>query len=377
MKKTMTGMVAYSKMMGADLPEKTSTYTPISHKEIVDKVRSEIIGAGFTITREEYSCTGSGNIAVGSFGLQYRSDPHIELCASFMNSYNKRYAFRFSLGGFIKSNNSVFMAADGTHGSFKRMHTGVADIMSSHKIKEFIDNAGEYWDSLVNAKEALYYRTFDSTDFYNVTGALFFDNNVLNTFQMSQVKEEMARIEKEANAEYRTLNMWDMYSAVVYGVKEGNPTSWMNDLEMIHSKFQPFIDAAKLIPKSTVPENTERPEKTIQDHIGINEGSVFVHEPQDTYKEEEFVLEDLPNVLRVNYQPSQEEVRALEDAGFTVVIETPDFDEQEFDGIHEEEDEEIVFTDNEDFEIRLKEPLDIKPVFAKISDNGDPWDPRF
>ena len=102
MKKTMSGMPAYATILGATLPEKTETYTPISHTSVINRVRSEITTAGYIITGEEYRCSNNGDIAVGSFRLNYKSDPDIELAANFLNSYNKQYAFRFNLGGMVK-----------------------------------------------------------------------------------------------------------------------------------------------------------------------------------------------------------------------------------------------------------------------------------
>jgi hypothetical protein len=381
MKKTMTGMLAFSKMMSTELPEKTGTYTPISHSEIIAKVRSEIIDAGFTITREEYSCSSEGKVAVGSFGLVYKADKDIELCANFMNSYNKRYAFRFSLGGIIKVNNAVFMLNDAGHGSFKRMHTGLADIMSSHKIKEFIDNAGEYWDSLVNAKNLMQsIKSYDS-DLYSTAGKLFFDKKILNTFQLSQIREEFERARKDAEAEERNLTLWDVYSSVTFGVREGNPTTWMNDLEAIHEVFAPFIEdeehtkmlAAKKMSAVTAGAGVHAELEAFMESSGMVSSEVFENtDPIENLPK----VEDNPNVLRVSYQPSDEEIFALKEAGIEVIVESNDFDEKEFDDQWEESAEEVAFVDTPEFEEDFEESFDLEPKPAKI-DHNDPWDRRF
>lgn len=335
MKKTMTGMLAYSKMMSIRLPEKTGTYTPIAHADIIHKVRSEILDAGFIITREEYSCTSEGNVAVGSFGLVYKVDKDIELCANFMNSYNKRYAFRFSLGGVIKKNNAVFMVSDAAHGSFKRMHTGLADLMSSHKIKEFIDNAGGYWDSLKEVKDLMTSVYSNRDDLYRKVGQLFFEKKILNTFQLNLIREEYEKISAEAEKNEENITLWDVYSAVTFGVREGNPTTWMNDLEAIHDSFNDLIDAhrhlmgimAEKVSKSTMA--TEESVKIFERMEELMITSSLVDAVNFNTDPVEIPKEDNPNVLRVSYQPSDEEISALKAAGIEVIVDFVDFEQQD------------------------------------------------
>ena len=148
-------MTAYAKMIGAGLPEKTPTYTPIAHTSVINRVRSEITNAGFIITGEEYRSTNDGQIAIGTFRMNYKADPDIELSANFMNSYNKQYAFRFSLGGLVKVCNNGMMLSNSKFGAYKRVHKGAADILAEGKIADFINDADLYWASLVEHKDKM------------------------------------------------------------------------------------------------------------------------------------------------------------------------------------------------------------------------------
>jgi hypothetical protein len=391
MKKTMTGMLAYSKMMSTELPEKTGTYTPISHHEIISKVRSEIIGAGFIITREDYSCSSDGKVAVGSFGLIYKTDPHIELCANFMNSYNKRYAFRFSLGGIIKQNNAVFMVSDTTHGGFKRMHTGVADILSSHKIKELIDNAGEYWDALVNTKDLMISIPCHKNDLYMKTGELFFETKTINTFQMNQIREEYEKINNQALAEGRSINLWDLYTAITFGVREGNPSTWMNDLEAIYEVFDKMIKAvsSSSIARVKIPEKFEQNGDLLISDYEMRDymvSSGLIDKPVLADTDKLIAEEDDPNVLRVNYIPSDEEIKALKKFGIRIIVDCQNFDEEEFDGdwdkkLEEELEEELEqeleeveslpFDESEEFEENFEESFEIPATLFDEDDDDD------
>ena len=64
---------------------------------LLTKLRQEVEDTGYEITEESYRSSINGQIALGTFKLRYDFDPEIELSATFLNSYNKQYAFRFML----------------------------------------------------------------------------------------------------------------------------------------------------------------------------------------------------------------------------------------------------------------------------------------
>ena len=178
MKRTISGMNAYSKMIEAKLPEKTASYTPISHSSVISRVRAEIVSAGFIITGEDYRSTNDGQIAVGTFRMNYKSDPDIDLCANFINSYNKQYAFKFNLGGIEKESGNELMLSNTKFGAYKRVHKGSADILAAGKIKEFIKDSDEYWNELVKRKNVLKSHKLTSNDVFQIVGQLFFERKI-------------------------------------------------------------------------------------------------------------------------------------------------------------------------------------------------------
>lgn len=235
MKRTISGMDAYSKMIGAKLPEKTSSYTPISHSSVISRVRSEIVSAGYIITGEDYRATNDGQIAVGTFRMNYKSDPHIDLCANFINSYNKQYAFRFSLGGVEKESGNALLLSNTKFGSYKRVHKGSADILAAGKIKEFIKDSDDYWKKLIERKEALMSIELLPSDAYTVVGDLFFDQKILNTMQMNTIRSEM----EKPSFDYRVdeNSAWALYNHIAVSLKDSHPADWMNHLQKVDEVF--------------------------------------------------------------------------------------------------------------------------------------------
>lgn len=229
MKRNTTGIEAYSKMISRELPSKTSTYTPIAHADVISRVRSEILSAGYYITGEDYKTTNDGQVALGTIQLNYKADPDVQLSANFLNSYNKQYAFRFSLGGVVKGAQTSIMLNGDEFGAYKRVHKGAADILAAGKIKEFIMDSGAYWDKLIEDKEILKYNMLHTDHVYTILGRLFFEKGVLNTFQMNIVKTEMNEPEYP---QYN--NAWTLYNYILTALRETHPADWMEQHQIVH-----------------------------------------------------------------------------------------------------------------------------------------------
>ena len=239
MKKTMSGMPAYATILGTALPEKTETYTPISHVSVINRVRSEITSAGYIITGEEYRCSNNGDIAVGSFRLNYKEDMDIELAANFLNSYNKQYAFRFNLGGMVKVCMNGMMLNNNKFAAYRRVHTGAADMLAEGTISDAIKNAGEYWDTLVRHKDAFKHELLTPTHQHDLLGELFFQKEILTGMQMNIIKSEL----KKPSFDYKVDedSAWALYNHITLALKETHPADWMNYQAEVHGLFTHFL----------------------------------------------------------------------------------------------------------------------------------------
>lgn len=235
MKRIEKGITAYATMISAAVPEKTKTYTPISHVSVINRIRAEITNSGYIITGEDYRASSDGAVATGTFRLNYKADPDIELSANFLNSYNKQYAFRFNLGGMVKVCMNGMMMNNNKFGAYRRVHTASADILSEGMIKEYISNSGEYWDSLVEHKELFKDRLLSANLRNAIMGELFFDEGILNSMQMNIIKGELAKpsFDYKVNPD----SAWALYNHATLAMKEAHPATWINDQTTLHDVF--------------------------------------------------------------------------------------------------------------------------------------------
>lgn len=235
MKRTVTGIPAYAKMLSAELPAKTDTYTPIAHTAVINRVRSEITNAGYVITGEEFRCSNDGQVALGTFRMNYKADPDIELSANFMNSYNKQHAFRFNLGGLVKVCMNGMMLNNNKFGSFKRVHKGAADILAEGKISEFIKDSEVYWSNLVDHKDQLRKILLTTTAQHDILGELFFRHKILNTMQLNIIRSEMEKPSFDYKVD--SDSAWALYNHITLALKDSHPSTWIEDQMKVHDVF--------------------------------------------------------------------------------------------------------------------------------------------
>jgi len=265
MKRTISGMEAYAKMISAALPAKTDTYTPIAHTAVINRVRTEITNAGYIITGEEYRCSNDGQVALGTFRMNYKADPDIELSANFMNSYNKQHAFRFNLGGLVKVCANGMMLNNNKFGSFKRVHKGAADILAEGKISEFIKDSEEYWSHLVEHKDQLKRIALTSTTQHDLLGELFFRHKILNTMQLNTIRSEMEKPSFDYKVD--SDSAWALYNHITLALKDSHPSTWIEDQMKVHDVFDRMFGLGEEDIPYSLDEEEEETVETVEAEV--------------------------------------------------------------------------------------------------------------
>jgi len=237
-------MEAFSEIMTASLPEKTKTYTPIAHMDIISQIRNEIKLAGYKITDEQYKSSNDGKVALGMFKLNYKADDDISLTCNFVNSYNKQYAFRFNLGARFNSTDAGLIISNDNFSKYKRVHKGKANILAHGNISEVLKDSDDYWSTLISHKNFLKSVVLSPSDRHIITGKLFFDLEVLNTLQMNVIqvamKDYIKSFEKERGT-FVNITAFDFYNLLSLSLKESRPATWMDDQIALHKTFDELL----------------------------------------------------------------------------------------------------------------------------------------
>jgi hypothetical protein len=244
------------------VPQQTSTYSVVSHGDIINKVTTELQKAGFTINKSMYRATITGQIAQGIYHLDYKSDPDLGLMFAWSNSYDKTQKFKCAIGSFVFVCGNGMM--EGNLGTAVRKHTGTAQDDAFQFIEEQISQAAAFYDELVEQKEKMKQITISRSTQAGIIGKLFADLEILTLSQLAVVKREMDKPSYNYNA--HPDSVWCLYNHVTAALKESHPTTWLDD----HSKLHRFINAEFSLSvnrKGQLVFNTPEPEPVIEEPV--------------------------------------------------------------------------------------------------------------
>ena len=156
------------------LPEKTKTYTPITHGDIIDKLEAELNNANFVVENVDYTHTHYGEIAEGKVYIRSTKDEDMGMMFSWINSYNKMVKFSCGVGAFIYENKTSFFGTEGL--SWIRMHTGTANAEAFNIIEQIVDHAHYHFDKIIAEKNRMKAQPVTIESYGRVMGALYFEH---------------------------------------------------------------------------------------------------------------------------------------------------------------------------------------------------------
>lgn len=238
MQRTLSGIDAYNTMLSAPLPEKTKTYTPVAHHQVLTLVRAELYKSGFTIQSEECRSTVNGAVIALNFGITYKMDPDIILSATFINSYDKSARFQFSLGALVKHGMTNLIIGKSEEEGLVRKHTGEAVTIIHDHIKASIKQAGNFWDELVATKNLLKdYRVSSSTQ-ERILGKLIM-NDVLDSVQLTALRKNLKNVDIGWSAD--PDNAWHWYNHIANVLKQSHPNTWLTDHIKVYEIFDQLL----------------------------------------------------------------------------------------------------------------------------------------
>lgn len=87
-------------LLSTTLPEKTSTYSPVPHGEIISHLLEGLDKKGLSVASENYNIAKNGQQVVGCFNI-HSGDADMQQRVMFKNSYDKSMAVGFASGGSV------------------------------------------------------------------------------------------------------------------------------------------------------------------------------------------------------------------------------------------------------------------------------------
>ena len=308
-------------LIGVPLPNHASTYTVISHGDIIRKLENELNIEGLVIEERDYSYSYDGEIALGKVFIRDERDPDLGIAFTWINSYNKQVRFGCGIGGLIRENKAVMLGTEGT--SWIRKHTGEANEEVYDIIEQLVQKIGNVFSQLIAEKDRMKLSIVDDEMFGRIMGALFFEHDLITPTQANAVKKEWTK----SDVEYTDKNtLWGMYKILMFGIEMGDIKNWHRSQQKLHhmimTEYAIAIDETPAHHLPLVPtqeeldaEHVGPPEMYLGD--GIHTASINVSQTEDEDIEEVEMEEVFPTSAiqnRLEKLNQEEEEIEVEDA---------------------------------------------------------------
>lgn len=227
-----TKVVTREELLAVPLPEQTETYTVISHEFAIENVTQALIERGFEILSEEYRCTNNGEVARGSYVVEFEGDEDMQMMFSWVNSYDKSTKFSCGVGAYIMKNQAYMISKEMTN--WVRKHTGSADTDTIEVIQEQADKMQVYFAALKSDKDQMKAINVDPMRFASLLGRFYIIANVISTQQLSAVKKEIHNPSFNYGDDLSNNSLWVLYNHILYILKGAHPKNWMKQQTIIH-----------------------------------------------------------------------------------------------------------------------------------------------
>ena len=135
--------------------------------------------------------------------------------------------------------------------NFKRKHTGSADYDVKVHLADQIKNAEKYYKRLISDKELMKTITLNCKEQSELTGRLFIEEDLLDTQQMTCIKNEIDKPSYKYGVHENTA--WAFYNNVTHALKKAHPRDWLSDQQNFHD----FMTAECLNNKALNPQGLE------------------------------------------------------------------------------------------------------------------------
>lgn len=216
-------------LLAAATPASTKSYSPVSHKDVMNFTLEQIDKAGLKLVTERYSANKDGMIGMGFYHIEGFGDAEMGMELAWQNSLDKSLSLKWAIGGrvFICSNGMV----RGDIGTFKRKHTGTVLDEYAEAVKRYVGDAEMHFAKLLADKEMMKGINVSPRKVAEMLGRMYIEKDILNATQLNIVKRELTKPTFDYKADG---TLWQLYNHCTVALKEAHPLHHMNQHTDLH-----------------------------------------------------------------------------------------------------------------------------------------------
>jgi len=220
-------------LRNVSVPEATDSYTPVPHGELIDTIYGTMQSKGIIPDSSTARTNRKGTVANLHFDTQIDpNNPDLLARLSVQNSYDKTIALTFHAGTCIKICSNGAFASDEEFAHYTRKHTGKVNEEMVQKMETAINQLQKHLTMINSFKQRAANVPLDFKQMSEIAGELFVREEVINTKQMSILKNE---IQESSFQEFSDGNAWSFYNHVTYALKESHPREYLDKHKDLHS----------------------------------------------------------------------------------------------------------------------------------------------
>ena len=218
-------------LFSVPVPRRTESYSPVSHRDIIGEVRSEIDRKGLSVVNTEYLTNKKGTQLIGYMNINSGND-ELGFRVAFRNSYDKSMSAAFVAGG------NVWICSNGLISgqiAYIRKHTGNILSELQEKIRFAVNSLEEEWNMLNRHKERMKEIEINPLVTAHLVGELFMNEEIINTTQLNIIKRELVT----PSFEYTSAgSLWELYNHITHSLKTSHPTEYIDRHRELHGYME-------------------------------------------------------------------------------------------------------------------------------------------
>jgi hypothetical protein len=221
-------MITKEELYRFSVPIATSSYTPVSHKNVIEHLYEQLDKHHMVVSKEQFNVRRYGQQLIGLMDIQYSSDRELGMRLAFRNSYDKSMSVAFVAGAqaWICGNGMI----NGEF-NFMRKHTGSVIHELDIKITDTINQLDAHFLRMVGHANIMKGITIEPRTSAELAGRLFIEKDIITSQQLNIVKKEIL---KPSYEDFADPTLWSFYNHTTEALKKSHPTTYINQHKSLH-----------------------------------------------------------------------------------------------------------------------------------------------
>lgn len=215
-----------------EVPKATSTYVPVSHKNVINAIKEQLDKHSLNIDTNYYHTARLGNQLIGYMDIKKDGFDEMGFRLAFRNSYDKSMSVAFIAGAVVWICSNGMISGEM---KYVRKHTGNIVAEMNDRITRTINDLDEHFNRMIKYSDKMKEIEMNQRVSAELAGRLFIEENLISPQQLSIVKREIVQ---PSYKPFEEETLWSFYNHVTDSLKLAHPLSYIRQ----HVEFHNFIE---------------------------------------------------------------------------------------------------------------------------------------